>query len=245
MSSRARPELVPLLGFSLRGLLGLGLLGLILLMGQLLWQRIQQHQPAPEPPHFTADQPASVRQAVSAPNFGESDALPRPEPVIIAAPPPQPDMTYETMFKAAASPYNLDWQIVAELAYQESLMNPLALGRDNDMGMMQIIPSTWNAFAPQVGVTDPFDAYSNIRVGAAYLAYMRDFAVSRGHPEMYWAVIGYNWGPDNLDSLWANNGSWADVPTTQQNYALKILQAASNNSQRWRAYDIQPATISD
>ncbi len=242
MISRTRSGVIPLLGLGLRGLVALGIIGLIILMGQLLWQRVQSRPAPPEPLTLSSDSAPAPRQVAAAPDFGEPEALPRPQPVSIVDTPPRPNMTTEEMFRSAAAPYNLDWQIVAELAYQESLMNPLALGRDNDMGLMQIIPATWNTFAPQVGVDDPFDAYSSALVGAAYLAYMRDFATVRGHPEMYWAVIGYNWGPNNLENLWANNGDWADVPPTQQNYALKILQAAANGAKRWQTYDIPLAS---
>ncbi len=143
-------------------------------------------------------------------------------------------MTYEEMFQAAASAYDLDWHLLAELAYQESRMNPWAIGRDNDMGMMQIIPATWNEFAPQVGVTDPFDPYSNIRVGAAYLAYMRDFTHSRGYTEDVWMVVGYNWGPENLEALFAGQGTWAQVPARQRNYAIAIVEATHKKLARWQ-----------
>lgn len=153
-----------------------------------------------------------------------------------AADPPQTNATasYEEMFKATAAQYNLDWRVLAELAYQESRMNPLAVGRDNDMGLMQIIPTTWSRWAPQVGVTDPFDPYSNIQVGAAYLAYARDVAQAHGYTQDYWMLIGYNWGTTNLDRLLAQNGTWAQVPLKQQYYALTILQAAQSPAPRWQ-----------
>ncbi len=142
-------------------------------------------------------------------------------------------MTYEEMFQIAAARYNLDWRLLSELAYQESRMNPMAIGRDDDMGLMQIIPTTWHRWAPEVGVTDPFDPFSNILVGAAFLAHMRDYALNKGYSDEYWMLVGYNWGPNNLNKLFGQNGNWAQVPNPQRTYALAILQAAYAPARRW------------
>lgn len=151
---------------------------------------------------------------------------------ILPTPPPPPaparrsQMTYQEMFQEIGPQYGLDWRILAEQAYRESRLNPLALGQANDMGLMQIIPLTWNEWAPKVGVTDPYDPYSNVTVGAAYLAYLRDYYWQKGYVEPYWMLIAYNWGPDRLDKLFASGGGLAQVPERTRNYALGILQAA-------------------
>ncbi|GAB4441941.1 MAG: hypothetical protein Kow0031_24000 [Anaerolineae bacterium] len=163
-------------------------------------------------------------------------------PARAAAAPKQPgDMGYDEMFETVAAEYNLDPRLLAELAYQESRMNPLALGRDNDMGLMQVIPATWNHWQPRVGATNgPFDPYSNIRVGAAYLAFVRDHVRARGYGyqqpyETLWMLVGYNWGTSNLDKIFNSNGGWAQVPPRQQNYALNIWWAAQSDTPRWQA----------
>lgn len=175
-------------------------------------------------------QPATQPALPGFHTFAEVDAPALPSPGQPAAAP----LAYEDMFKAAAAQHNLDWRVLAELAYQESRLNPQAIGRDNDMGLMQVIPTTWARWAPQVGVSDPFDPYSNIQVGAAYLAHARDIARAHGYTEDYWMLIGYNWGTTNLDRLLAENGTWATVPAKQQFYALKILQSAANPVPRWQ-----------
>jgi soluble lytic murein transglycosylase-like protein len=119
--------------------------------------------------------------------------------------------------------YGLDWRMLAELAYRESRMNPFAVGRDNDMGLMQIVPSTWNEWAPKVGVSDPFDPYSNVLVAGAYLAYLRSYCQARGYQETQWMLVGYNWGPDNLGKLFESEGDWEQVPEKQRYYALNIV----------------------
>jgi hypothetical protein len=142
----------------------------------------------------------------------------------------EPAMSYEEMFQEAASRHALDWHVLEAVAYHESHMNYLALGRANDMGLMQIIPSTWNQWAPKVGVYDPYDPYSNISVGAAYLAYVRDFCVQRGHTEPHWMLVAYNWGPKRVGELFERGGSWEEVPAPQRQYALSILEMAGNRA---------------
>jgi soluble lytic murein transglycosylase-like protein len=144
------------------------------------------------------------------------------------------EIDYEAMFREIAPQYGLDWRLLAELAYQESRMNPQALGQSHDMGLMQIIPSTWAEWAPRVGVSDPFDPYSNTLVAAAYLAYIRNYTAAKGHPEEYWMLVGYNWGPNNLRLLFEANGDFDDVPEKQRRYALTILQAHTDELARWQ-----------
>jgi soluble lytic murein transglycosylase-like protein len=145
------------------------------------------------------------------------------------------EIDYEAIFQEIAPQYGLDWRLLAELAYQESRMNARALGQSHDMGLMQIIPSTWAEWAPRVGVSDPFDPYSNTLVAAAYLAYIRDYTAAKGHPEAHWMLVGYNWGPNNLRKLFEDNGSFDDVPEKQRRYALAILQAHTDELARWQS----------
>lgn len=224
---RPRPEVTPLVGPWLMRLAGLGLVVLIALIVQTNLARWQSEARATKTGTTPLFAPAEPAQAIKAPDFGET-GLPvsqlNPARIDPSA------MAYEQMFQEIAPRYGLDWRLLAQLAYQESRLNRLALGRDNDLGLMQILPSTWNEWAPRVGVTDPFDPYSNIEVGAAYLAYLRDYAQARGYYEPQWMLVGYNGGPDRLRQLFAGNGTWAQVPEKQRRYALAILQASSSGS---------------
>lgn len=142
-------------------------------------------------------------------------------------------ITYEQMFREIAQRYDLDWRLLARQAYRESALDPQALGRDNDMGLMQILPSTWDEWAPHVDVSDPFDPYSNVLVGAAYLAFLRDYFASMGYSESHWMLVSYNWGPNNLQLLLNGGGGWNDIPTSVQNYALDILDTSSTATIKW------------
>jgi soluble lytic murein transglycosylase-like protein len=143
------------------------------------------------------------------------------------------EITYEEMFQEIAPQYGLDWQLLAQVAYQESGLNPKAVGKDGDTGLMQIIPSTWDEWAPKVGVSDPFDPYSNVQVAAAYLAFLRKHFTEMGYPEDRWMLVAYNWGPNNLRRLLEDGGGWDQVPEKRRRYALRILQSASDTPPGW------------
>jgi soluble lytic murein transglycosylase-like protein len=133
-------------------------------------------------------------------------------------------VTYRQLFEDVAGQYGLDWRMLAEIAYRESGFNPWAIGRRNEMGLMQILPLTWSEWAPRVGVIDPYDPASNVQVAAAYLVFLQNYSRARGYTEPYWMLIGYNWGPNNLRQLFQQQGKLDDVPELPRHYALKILQ---------------------
>lgn len=135
-------------------------------------------------------------------------------------------VTYEQMFKTAADRFGLEWRILAEQAHAESRFDPLAIGLLGEMGLMQVQPATWQAWAPKVGVTDPFDAYSSTLVAAAYLDHWGRYFAELGHPEPYWPLIAYNWGPANLYQFLDEGGQWAEVPASTRNYSLTIIRSA-------------------
>lgn len=143
------------------------------------------------------------------------------------------DLTYEEMFKRIGAQYAIDWRLLASVAYQESTLNPLAVGKDGEMGLMQILPTTWDEFAPEVGVSEPFDPYSNVQVGAAYLNYLRGYLVSQSYSEEYWTLVAYNWGPQNMRKLMQQGGNWGDVPPSRQDYAYKIIETVNNYNNHW------------
>ena len=139
---------------------------------------------------------------------------------------------YEAIFQEVATRYNLDWRILAATAQVESHLNPYALGNDGDMGLMQIIPKTWQEWAVKANadVNKPYDPYNNVQVGAAYLAYLQGYCQARGYTDIRWALVAYNWGPQNISRLAAKQGTWDDVPAKQQLYAMRIIYLSSTVS---------------
>ncbi|MBA3533351.1 MAG: transglycosylase SLT domain-containing protein, partial [Ardenticatenales bacterium] len=151
---------------------------------------------------------------------------------------PEP-MTYEAMFKEIGERYDLDWRLLASMAYKESSLNPAAVGRDGDMGLMQIMPPTWEQIAPQVGVSDPYDPYSNALAGAAFLRYLIDYSQAQGQTELYWALLAYNWGPTNMQQHVRAGRGWAEVPWLKQKYVWEIMTESASPSASWWSEEMQ------
>ncbi len=137
------------------------------------------------------------------------------------------------IFQTIAQQYNLDWRLLTATAYTESRFDPRAISHDLDMGVMQIEPATWHEWAPKVGVTDPFDPASNIKVGAAYLAYLRDYCLQHGYTQPEWMLVAYSWGPQNVRQIITRQGNWQHVPAESRRYALNIIINAANMSPAW------------
>jgi len=138
----------------------------------------------------------------------------------------QEALTYGQMFQEIALQYDLDWRLLAAQAYVETGLDALALGNDGDMGLMQVLPSTWREWAPAVGAKDPFDAYSNTLVASAYLDYVRAELGKKGYPQAQWMLVAYNWGPDRLKNFLDEGGTWEQLPAVRARYATDILNIA-------------------
>jgi hypothetical protein len=156
-----------------------------------------------------------------------SAPLVRPTAVVVV-PPASNSMTYAQMFQAVAQEYSFDWRMLAAQAYVESGFDSLALGSHGDLGLMQIRPSTWQEWAPVVDVDDPFDSYSNVRVGAAYLDYLRSMFAEKGYPQQEWMLVAYNWGPDKLHDYLQSGGTWDGLGPELQGYVQDVMRIAES-----------------
>lgn len=140
-----------------------------------------------------------------------------------AAPPP---LTYRDLFQEAAAESGFDWRLLAALAYRESRLDPLAVGQDGEMGLMQILPSTWDEFAPPEEALEPFAPEDNVQVAVRYLVYLQDTLAKWGLVEVKWVLAAYNWGPDNVRQLLDRGEGWEQLPSLQRRYVGDILGAA-------------------
>lgn len=102
----------------------------------------------------------------------------------------------------------------------ESHFNPAVLGGAGEIGLMQILPPTakWmsaKAGLPWNGKKTLKDPVANIRIGAAYLAFLRDrFDM---HARLY--IAAYNMGQGNVDSAQAKKIWPKDYPgAVMRNY---------------------------
>jgi soluble lytic murein transglycosylase-like protein len=167
-------------------------------------------------------EPLPIPTVTSQENSVEVVALPPSSAEVAVAPP----MTYRALFQEIGDAYGIDWRLLAALAFRESRMDPLAVGRDGDMGLMQILPGTWNEFASQPAASEPFDARNNVEVAATYLLYLQDYLDQLGHGDIQWVLVAYNWGPNNVRKLLAGGGDWSQIPERRRQYAADILEAA-------------------
>lgn len=103
---------------------------------------------------------------------------------------------FEQDFKTFAGKYQISWQLVAAVAYQESQWRPEAISHKGAMGMMQLMPET----AQFLGVVDITDTNDNISGGAKYLNYLYSrFPKDIAHREkMALALAAYNIGYAHL-----------------------------------------------
>jgi soluble lytic murein transglycosylase-like protein len=155
----------------------------------------------------------------------------------------QSAMTYQAMFEEIAGAHGLDWRLLAELAYQESQFNPAAVGAAREVGLMQILPITWDEWAPRVGASDPFDPYSNVRVAAAYMAFLKQYCAELGHPEDRWVLVAYNWGPETLRRFFEAKGTWDQVPADTRDYVLSVLTVVETGAMSRAALEGIETTI--
>src|SRR5579859_4550685 len=124
-------------------------------------------------------------------------------------------MAYADQIAAAAQAQGVDPSLAIEVAMDESSLNPNAVGSKGEIGLFQLLPSSF----PGV---NPYDVNQNIQAGVGYLAQLLG---KYGDPAV--ALAAYNWGPSNMDGTLAQYGSawFAHIPSSTQNYVNKILGA--------------------
>jgi hypothetical protein len=101
---------------------------------------------------------------------------------------------------AEANKHHLDPVFLLAVIKTESRFNPLAHGRHGDLGLMQLLPKTghWMALRMKMkGRIDLRDPATNIKIGAAYFAFLRARFGSKG--SRYLAA--YNMGIRNVKKL--------------------------------------------
>ena len=129
--------------------------------------------------------------------------------------------------------HSLDPLLVLAVMRQESHYRPDAMGHHGEIGLMQIKPETARWIASRVGIrwTDDstlFDPQFNIRIGAAYISFLRGRFENRG--KHYLAA--YNLGPAALRNKLRNN----ELPLE---YATSLAQHYASLYKNWLKFDAQ------
>ena len=109
-------------------------------------------------------------------------------------------LEYEGMIEEAAEKAGITPALLRAIAREESSFAPRARSRAGARGLVQIMPATGRSLAQRLGLTDYSteqlnEPETNLRLGAAYLAFLRDRFDGR------WplAPSAYNAGQGNLD----------------------------------------------
>jgi soluble lytic murein transglycosylase len=109
--------------------------------------------------------------------------------------------------------HQMDPVFVLSVIQGESSFDPVRLGSLDEIGLMQIRPSTAEWIAQKEGIKytgaqSLFDPAVNVRIGAAYLAYLREKFDS--HAQLYLAA--YNMGARNVGRATEKNIWPKDYP---------------------------------
>lgn len=125
---------------------------------------------------------------------------------------------YESLFKTVANEYQLDWQLLAAIAYQESHWRARAKSPTGVRGLMMLTQDT----AKEMAVTDRLDPEQSLRGGAAYFLKMKQrITEDITEPNRTWlALAAYNIGLGHLEDariLTERHGGdpnrWQDIRT--------------------------------
>ncbi len=122
----------------------------------------------------------------------------------------------ENIFREASEQYGVSLNLLKAIGKAESNFNPQAQSSAGAQGVMQLMPAT----ARSLGVTDSFDARSNIMGGAKYIASL----LERYNGDTVLALSAYNAGSGNVEK-------YSGVPPFKetQNYIQKVLKYAGEN----------------
>jgi hypothetical protein len=117
----------------------------------------------------------------------------------------------ESFFTEASRTYGVSKKLLKAVAKAESNYNPAATSPKGAAGVMQLMPST----ARSLGVSDPYDARSNILGGAKYLREKLDHY----NGDVSLALAAYNAGSNNVKKY----GGVPPFKETQE-YVKKIMK---------------------
>ena len=140
-------------------------------------------------------------------------------------PPPGPaEDPWGPYIREAAARFRVPGHWVRAVMHQESGGEQQATSSAGAMGLMQVMPATYEGLRVryQLG-DDPYDPHNNILAGTAYIREMYDRFGAPGF------LAAYNAGPDRVDSYLAGR---AALPEETVNYVAAITPNLGNDVQK-------------
>lgn len=105
---------------------------------------------------------------------------------------------YKASFQRSAEQYDLDWHLLAAIAYQESYLKPDSVSPTGVRGLMMLT----NGTAKEMGVRNRNDPAQSIQGGAKYFDMMLSRYSYISNPDRRWyALVAYNMGPGAVESI--------------------------------------------
>lgn len=159
---------------------------------------------------------------------------------------------YDDVIKKLAAEYGWDWRLIASMVYHESRFNPDAGSWAGAYGLMQLLPSTAEAF----GIENYHEPTQNIRAGILFLNWInKQFveSIPDSAERMKFVLAAYNIGLGHVkdaqrlaekygknDTIWENNVDYfLESKSTEKYYTDSVVyygycrgQEATNYVQR-------------
>ena len=106
--------------------------------------------------------------------------------------------TYAPSFKQTANKYQLDWELLVAMGYQESHLDAEAISPTGVRGIMMLTNATANA----MGVANRTDPTQSIQGGAKYLSQLQqEFAQVPASDRVWFTLAAYNMGPQAIKDI--------------------------------------------
>jgi hypothetical protein len=129
-------------------------------------------------------------------------------------PPGPPGDPWGPYIREAAAQYNVPDQWIRAVMRQESGGQEQAVSPVGAMGLMQVMPETYEGLRERHSLgSDPFDPHNNILAGTAYIREMYDLFGSPGF------LAAYNAGPDRVDAYLSRR---VRLPSETVNYLAAV-----------------------
>jgi cell division septation protein DedD len=129
-------------------------------------------------------------------------------------PPGPPGDPWGPYIVEAAAKYDMPELWIREVIRAESSGNVLDTSGPGAMGLMQVMPATYDELRQRYGLNDdPYDPHDNVMAGTAYMRELYDLYGSPGF------LAAYNAGPGRLDDYLTRHRG---LPDETRNYVAKI-----------------------